>query len=286
MKAAAWAIKSFRAVAAPGWRAAFIASLITGILKLTKPRGDRIFSNLGLVYPESSIQWRKSLRAGLYEHLGLTVAEILSLWRAPEQAMEWIDELDRPEILEKALKEHKGLLFVSGHYGNWELLAAWYAQYLKKNGLGNFYIVIQGFRDKDVEFLIVESRKRAGIRFIDKRMSALEMVKLLRSGAHIALLADISWLGGVTLPFMGYPCSNTTGPAVLSMLASVPIIPVSIYRKKPFCHKIQFGEPIAIPEEGNRRQRIEQMTLEANKALEKFIKASPEQWFWLHNRWK
>ena len=114
----------------------------------------------------------------------------------------------------------------------------------------------------------------------------MEFVRLLREGAHIALLADISWLGGVRLPFMGHECTNTTGPAVLSILASVPIVPVGIYRLAPFRHRICFFPPLPLPEERNRLRRAELLTLEVNRALEKVIAPRPELWFWMHNRWK
>jgi KDO2-lipid IV(A) lauroyltransferase len=102
----------------------------------------------------------------------------------------------------------------------------------------------------------------------------------------VAALADISWLGGISLPFMGRLCTNTTGPAVLGTLASVPIVPVAIYRKAPFRHVVEFFPPLPIPEEKNRRLKTEILTRRVNEALEKMIAPRPELWFWLHNRWK
>jgi KDO2-lipid IV(A) lauroyltransferase len=262
--------------------------LLCAVLKTFAPRGRRILSNLALVYPESGGAWRKDLRRRLYEHLGWMATEILALQRDPAQALEWVEEARGAERVEKIFAEGKGLLFLSGHYGNWEVLAAWYAQYMKKQGMGDFYIVSQKMRDRDISRLVARYRLNAGIKLLPKETPALEIVRLLKSGKHIAALADISWLGGVVLPFMGHPCTHTTGPAVLGTLASVPIVPVAIYRRGPFRHAVEFFPPLAVPraQAKDRRLRIEALTREVSAALERMIAPQPELWFWLHNRWK
>jgi KDO2-lipid IV(A) lauroyltransferase len=286
LKPAAYAIEALRALAKRGRRASCAAFLLCGLLKFIAPRGKRILSNLSLAYPESELEWRKDLRCRLYEHLGWMLTEILVLQRNPLQALDWIEEVRNERYIEKPLTEGKGVLFLSGHYGNWELLAAWYAQYLLQKGFHNFYIVSQGTRDKDIARLIARYRENAGIKLLPKTTSTLEMVKLLKSGAHVAALADISWIGGVVLPFMGHSCTHTTGPAILGTLASVPIVPVAIYRKGPFRHRVEFFPPLPVPEEKNRRLKTELLTREVVAALEKMIAPRPELWFWLHNRWK
>jgi KDO2-lipid IV(A) lauroyltransferase len=286
VKAAVWALEGLRAVVRPGWRAYCVASLFSAALKTFAPRGERILSNLALVYPDSADQWRRDLRRRLYEHLGWMAAEILTLQRDPAQAFDWVEKVYGAEYIEEVVAEKKGLLFLSGHYGNWELLAAWYAQQMKRREWGDFYIVSQNMRDMDISRLVARYRKNAGIKLLPKDTPMLEIVKLLKSGKHIAALADISWLGGVVLPFMGYPCTHTTGPAALGTLASVPIVPVAIYRRGPFRHAVEFFPPLAVPEVRNRRARLEALTREISAALEKIIEPQPELWFWLHNRWK
>jgi KDO2-lipid IV(A) lauroyltransferase len=260
--------------------------LLCALLKSISPRGERILSNLSLAYPGSTEAWRKDLRRRLYEHLGWMVTEILALQRDPRQAFDWIEEVRNRRYVEEPLAEGKGVLFLSGHYGNWELLAAWYAQYLSEKGFNGFYIISQSTKDKDIARLIARYRLNAGIKLLPKTTSTLEMVRLLKSGAHIAALADISWIGGILLPFMGHSCTHTTGPAVLGTLASVPIVPVAIYRKGPFRHAVEFFPPLPVPEEKNRRLKTELLTRGVADALEKMIAPRPELWFWLHNRWK
>ena len=286
MKAAAWALEGLRLFTRQGWRASCAASLLRGGLKLFAPRGKMILSNLALAYPESTNAWRVQIRRRLYDHLGWMATDLLTLQRDPAQALSWIEEVRNPSYVDECLVKGKGVLLLSGHYGNWELLAAWHAQRLKKKELHNFYIVSQNVRDQDIDRLIARYRGNAGIKLLPKQTSTLEIVKLLKDGAHVATLADISWGGGLVLPFMGRPCTNTIGPAVLGVLASVSIVPVTIYRKAPFRHEVVFFPPLQVPEEADRRVKIELLTREINSALEKMIAPRPELWFWLHNRWK
>jgi KDO2-lipid IV(A) lauroyltransferase len=286
MKAAAWSLEGFRLFAKRGWRASCTASLLRGGLNLFAPRGKRILSNLALVYPESDGAWRANIRRRLYNHLAWMVTEMLALQRDPAQALEWVEEVHNFCYVEELLDEKKGAIFLSGHYGNWELLAAWYAQFLKKRGLHNYHAIVQNVKDKDIDRLITSYRRSAGVNTLLKQTSTLEMVKLLKGGAHISTMTDVSWSGGLVLPFMGRPCTNSIGPAVLGLLASVPIIPVAIYRRAPFRHKAVFSPPLQMPEETDRRVKIEIITRRINSALEKIIAPQPELWFWLHNRWK
>ena len=286
MKAAAWAIEGLRALSRRGRSSSCVAALISAILKGFAPRGERVLANLRLVYPERNGAWRKDLRQRLYGHLAWMVTELLTLQRDHAQALEWVAEVRGWKHIDGPLTEGKGVLFLSGHYGNWELLAAWYAQYLKQRGLDVFYMISQETKDQDISHLIARYRHNAGIKLLPRKTtSTLQMVRLLKAGAHIALTPDISWGEGVVLPFMGHLCTNTTGPAVLGLAASVPIVPVALYREGPFRHVVEFFPPLPIPE-GRRQEKIERLTRQVIGALERIIAPQPELWFWLHNRWK
>ncbi|GHS95768.1 lipid A biosynthesis acyltransferase [Synergistales bacterium] len=289
MKAAACLIELCRKAAKRGWRANCEAAVFRALLNIIKPRGKRIISNLALVYPEKDGRARNDMRRLVYDHFGWMIAELLTLQRDVSAALDWVDEIQFPRYIEPAIDAGRGVIFLSAHYGNWELAAAWYAQYLKKRAPHNFYIVSQSTRDPDISAIIDRFRANAGIKLLPKSTSTLEFVKLLKDGAHVAALADISWLGGVTLPFFGHPCTHTMGPAVLASLSGAPIIPVALYRKAPFSHAVEFFPPILArhdPKEKNRRMELERVTREVISATERMIEKRPELWFWLHNRWK
>ncbi len=286
MKAPVYLFSLLKAAASEGWRGYFIASFFSGLLKLISPRRGRIDSNLKLAYPEKSEIWRKDIRRRLYEHLAWLITEILVLQKEPARIFSWVENVENSSFIEKLIDEGKGAVILSSHFGNWELLGSWYGQMYASKGRGKFYALFQNTRDKDIAEMLYKYRQRAGIELLSKDTPVTTLVRLLKSGAHIATMPDVSWSGGINLPFMGQECTNTTGPAVLSMMASVPIIPIGIYRKAPFRHDVRFLPPLKIPDEKDRKVRLELLTLEVNRAIENIIAPQPEQWFWLHNRWK
>ena len=285
MKSAVRAIRVFQAMAAPGWKGRAVASFLYGVLRLLGPRKDRIDSNLRLAYPGRDAAWRKDILRGVYHNLAWTVTEVLALQRNPRQALDWVTEVERQDVLDGLLESPKGAILLSAHFGDWELLGSWYAQRLHERGR-QLYAVYQDIHDHDISDILKEYRERCGIRVLSKGASTLELTRMLREGAHVAILADVSWLGGMTLPFMGRPCTNSPGPAVLAMLASIPIVPVAAYRQAPFQHSVRFFDSITVPKEGNREERIKGTLLAINHAIEEIIAPRPELWFWLHNRWK
>ncbi len=292
MKLAAEAVRFFQAASAEGWRGHAAASFFYGILKLIKPRDKRIDSNLDLIYPEykDNKLWHRDFKNKVYKNLAWTISEILAVQKDISKALDWITEVEGFEYLDEFIDNRKhGLLFLTGHFGNWELLGYWYAQIIKKHG-GKLYVVAQEMHDKDITRIIDEYRVKSGAEVILKDTSTLELVKMLKDGAHIAILNDVAWSGGEILPFMGQPCTNTIGPATLAMLSGVPMMSVAIYRTAPFRHKVKFLKPFHVPDNINNNhdklERIKSATMQINKNLEMLISQCPELWFWLHDRWK
>lgn len=168
---------------------------------------------------------------------------------------------------------------LTGHIGNWELLGAWLCQ----KGYP-MYAVVQRNEDPETEALIEESRRRIGLKTLSKSFGLRGVVKALRQGAVVGLLADQHG-GELTVDFMGHPARTFTGPAVFSLLTGAPIVPVVSFRRAPFRHEVVALPPLALPR-GDRDAQIEALTVEANELLEGLVRRHPEQWLWLHRRWR
>jgi KDO2-lipid IV(A) lauroyltransferase len=242
-----------------------------------------------MVYPESSPAERLETRRRTYDHLGWMVTEVLTMQRDMAEALTWVEEVRGLEFALPYIGEGRGLLFVGGHYGNWELLAAWLADFLRQRGAGagkKLNVVYRDTNNKDVAAVIASYRRRAGIGLVPMDTKIHSIAKLLRAGEHAATMPDVSWMGGRTLPFMGCPCTNTLGPAALAMLSGAPVVPLTIYRLGPFRHAVEFFPPLFAERAGSRDEAIELMTRRINGALEHMFAPQPELWFWLHDRWK
>ena len=139
----------------------------------------------------------------------------------------------------------------------------------------------------DVWGYVREIRERSGQVLLPKKMSVQKYAHMLKDGMHLALLDDISGTGHMMVPFMGKNATNMPGPAIMALLSGVPVIPVSIYRIAPFEHEMFFLDPIKIPDKNENHEDRVKLTVQAiNDALEILIRKHPEQWFWLHKRWR
>ena len=285
-KAAVRAIKFFEAFANTGLRGKITEKFFSGLLKLIKPRAKVIDENLKIAYPESSEQWRKDMRAKCYENLAWTLTELLALQRDTSQVFDWVKKVHNEKFAFELLAEKKGVIFLSGHFGNWEILSSWYSQYARRHG-HKLNIVSQELHDEDISRYVHQMRENSQEELLPKELSVQKYARLLKNGMHLALLNDIAGTGRMMVPFMGKDATNMPGPVVMAMLAGVPIVPVCIYRNAPFEHEIEFFDPVNLPDKSvNHDERVKLAVLECNKALEKFIRKRPELWFWLHKRWR
>ena len=286
MKAAVSIIKFFECLPSTGLRGKLTAGFFSGLLKLISPRAKLIDSNLKRVFPESSEDWRKKIRRGVYENLAWTLTEALVLKRDPSQAFQWVKQVKNIEIFNDVIKNKKGALFITGHFGNWELGGTWAAQQALRLG-GRLNVIFQEMHNADISEYVRDMRNSNGMFMLDKNFSVMKLAHMLRSGEPVALLNDVSGSPNMHVPFMGIDSTNMPGPAVLAMLGGVPVIPFCIYRLAPFEHEAEFFEPLKLPDKNlNQEERTKLILLEMNKAIEKFIRKRPELWFWLHNRWK
>lgn len=284
MKAAVSAIKFFEKFADTGIRGKITEKFFEFLLRTIKPRGKLILENLKRVYPESSEKWRRDIRKNVYKNLSWTLTETLALQRDTSKVFEWVN-VPNAEILNDLMRQNRGALILSGHFGSWELGASWLAQNAIKNG-HKMHVIYQTIHDSDIDKYLIEMREKYGMVMLDKNVSAMKIAHLLKNGEHIILLNDVSGDGRLHVPFMGVDATNMPGPALMAMLSGCAVVPCCIFRKKPFDLEIEVFKPLEFPDVKDHEERLNLVTLEMNKAVEKFIKDRPEQWFWLHNRWK
>ena len=284
MKAAVSAIKFFEKFSNTGLRGRITEKIFEILLRVIKPRGKLILENLERVYPHSSELWRKDIRSEVYKNLAWTLAETLALQRNQAQAWDWV-KVKNEKILNDLMRQNHGALLLSGHFGNWELGASWLTQNAIKHG-HKMYVIYQAIHDKDIDEYLIKMREDYGLVMLDKNISVMKISHLLKDGAHIILLNDVSGESRLRVPFMGVDATNMPGPALMAMLSGCAVVPLCIFREAPFEHELEVFEPLEFPDIKNHEERLNLITLEMNKAVEKFIRMRPSQWFWLHNRWK
>lgn len=282
MSVVATAIKGVHFLVKPGISANILAYLLYRLACTFGIRRNVALTNLGIAYPESDPSWRREVVKKLYCNLSLSVMEFLILTKNPKAVSKWVTKVEGEEHLENLSKSGRGAVLLTAHMGNWELLAAWLAC--------KGYPLVAGVRDPNdvhVSKLLAYYRKALGVETIPKKSLLLKGAKLLKQGKFIGILADQDGgTDGIRVSFMGKVASTVGGPAALSLLTKAPVIPIVSYRIAPYEHEILVLPPIEPLYELPREEAIREMTIKFNDILEGFIRRSPEQWLWLHRRWR
>jgi len=282
MSVVATAIKGVHFLVKPGISANILAYLLYRLACTFGIRRNVALTNLGIAYPESDLSWRREVVKKLYCNLSLSVMEFLILTKNPKVVSKWVKKVEGEEHLENLSKSGRGAVLLTAHMGNWELLAAWLAC--------KGYPLVAGVRDPNdvhVSKLLACYRKALGVETIPKKSLLLKGAKLLKQGKFIGILADQDGgTDGIMVSFMGKVASTVGGPAALSLLTKAPVVPIVSYRIAPYEHEILVLPPIEPLYELPREEAIGEMTIKFNDILEGFIRRSPEQWLWLHRRWR
>ena len=185
-------------------------------------------------------------------------------------------------FLDQARDDGKGYILLTGHFGNWELMGAWVAQ--KKY---HPHVVGAAFSNAKVNQLIVDTRNQAGYVNIERGSATRGIVKALRNGYPVALLIDQDTrVKGVFVDFFGMKAHTPIGPAYLAGAFDVPIIPLVMRLKEDLTYEIECFEPIRHVHTGDRERDMIATTQKCSDIYERIIRRHPEQWVWMHRRWR
>lgn len=216
-----------------------------------------------------------------FEHLGRTLAEFaLSGTRVEELLGRF--RVEGEEHLRAALAGGRGCFILSGHCGNWELLAAWISRQVPVVGLA------RPMNNPLVDELVARMRAAAGNRTLDARDAVREVFRSLARNEGVGVLLDQSALRRerVFVPFLGRPAATNAGLALMALKSGAPVLPAFTAREPDGRHRGWFLPPIEPCLEGDRAERVGRTTARYTAAIEACVRRSPEQWFWVHNRWK
>jgi len=235
--------------------------------------------NLALAFPERSAAERDALLARHYRELGRVAAEYGRMPRlvaaADGEVVAGVEGLEPLRAL-----AGRGLMLLTGHYGNFELLGAWLGR------INPVDFLVQPLSNPAVEARIERLRGAAGVGTISTRGGVKQVFKALRAGRWIALLADQDARGrGVFVPFFGRLASTPEGPARLSLQTGAPIVMGFPTRREDGRHHLVI-EPPHWPEGGTDTESVRALTAWHTAKLEAQVRRAPEYWFWLHRRWK
>lgn len=214
-----------------------------------------------------------------FRNIGMNVVESCVFYFRPPQRLLSRVEVRGEANLVAAAALGRGMLGLTAHLGNWELLAA--ATTLTPIQLSAVYRPLD---DPLLDRILERFRSRVGVELIGKRNAIADIRDALRRGRMVGVLLDqnASRREGVFAPFFGLPASTSKGMALIALRTGAPVIPSFIHRAADGRHVAEFGPPLPVPADGD----LTSYTRAFNEAIEAAVRRNPGQWFWLHRRWK
>lgn len=238
--------------------------------------GSRIKSNLDLVLPDLSQSEKKRICTGCLDNFGRLYAELFSADQFKSRATEWIPEGDGLETLEDAARLKEPVVLIGAHFGNYEAARASLIE--RGISVGGLY---RPMNNRFFNRRYVAAMKRLGQSVFPKGRRGLKnLMDYIRSGGIAIILNDQHASNGVEFQFLGHSAKTSIDPAKIAIRCGAHFIPFyGIRKSNGLDFKVCFEKPI----DGEDPVA---MTRSYNESLERRIREHPEQWFWIHRRWK
>lgn len=244
----------------------------------------RALDNLRASFPEKDEQWFQKTGQRSFEHIAMLAIDVLFTPRLVKK-YNWRDysRYKNVERVKWLMRENTGLLMLTGHYGNFEIIG-----YLLSLFDFNTYTVARPLDNKFINKYLYSVREQAGQRIIDKKGAAELIAKISSNGATLCFIADQdAGKKGIFVDFFGRKASTYKS---IGLLAITNNIPIGVGYSRRFGNRFYFEigvNRIILPEEwAGKDDPLEWITAEYTKAIEEFVRQDPGQYWWVHRRWK
>jgi KDO2-lipid IV(A) lauroyltransferase len=232
---------------------------------------------------EKGEQELRAIAKRSYQHLGRSMVELARVMSSPpERVMGWV-KIEGLDYFLDAQKKGCGVLYLTAHLGNWELMAL--AQALQGYPIS---VVARPVDNPLLEDLLSRLRTRWGNRVIKKGGALREVLKLLNTGETVGFLLDqnVAADQGVFVNYFGKPACTHKTLALLALKTGAVVLPAFTFREKGNCHRIIVGPPVLLEETGDAERDVVLNTQKFTAMIESYVREHPDQWLWVHRRWK
>jgi len=239
--------------------------------------------NLRIAFPEWSEARRKTVELAMLRNLGWMVAEFARFPKHSKENIEKIVLLDGHENFLEGQRRGKGVLYLTGHIGAWELSSFAHALY----GFP-LHFMARRIDNPRIDSLVNSYRCLSGNRPIFKNESARVMLKVLKEDGTVGILADQNTMPqeAVFVDFFGKMASTTTGIARVALHTDAAVVPgYAVWDEGIQKYKLRFEPPVELIRTGDAEQDVLENTRKFTKVIEEIIRKHPEQWVWVHGRW-
>ncbi|WP_419420039.1 lysophospholipid acyltransferase family protein [Legionella sp. D16C41] len=260
------------------------------IYRLLPYRRSVIMNNINQVFgTQLNDAQKKHLAKAFYSHLATSIKETIQLRFMSEKALKERVEVRGYERMLEVVAKGQGVLVLTGHFGNWEFAPLGGILNFKQFQ-GQFHFIRRTLGNKMIERILFRRYYQAGLNVIPKKNSLEQVCNALEQNHAVIFVLDqhasLKNRDGIAVEFFGKKAGTYRSLASLARHTGVPVVPAAGYRLPNGRHVLEFHEPIFWQDYPSTQEAIYQNTLKYNQALERIILARPEQWMWLHKRWK
>lgn len=260
--------------------AVFLGWMAGSVLRARRRVVDQ---NVALAFPDRDRSWRDRVARASYVHLAREWMATFRLTRLERDQVMSRTNMVGFEAFEAAVEEGKGVVLMTGHLGNWEFCAAGFTA----RGIA-LDAVTKSMANSEFGMALLEARRRTGMGIIDVDEAPRGVLRSLRAGRVVAMLADQNaHRGGIFVPFFGKLASTARGPALFALRTGAPMFLGIPLRHAGWKQEYSVElRRIDFQRSGNLDADVEALTVAHTLALERAIEEAPEQYFWQHKRWK
>ncbi|SRR5579875_626859 len=262
---------------------ATLGALAASLDRINRPVALR---NLEIAFPESDFQYRLKIFRSSYRNWGRVAAEWCHIEDFNAHNIRQFVSIEGFENLLRAkeISRSSGIVLVSGHFGNFELLQVAAALY-------GFPVTLihRPLRNPIIDRMVNRARLRYGNRSLPRRGAGLSALRLLKQGGLVGVAADLDVRRGVFVNFFSLPASTTESPARLALASGAPLLPVFIVREARHAkHRIVIFPAIPVVTNGGSGKDtvVREATQRFTSVFEEMIRRYPDHWNWIHRRWK
>ena len=217
-----------------------------------------------------------------FQHLGKTVVEFMRFPRLGHKQIQRYVTFEGIEHVEQALAQGKGAIILTGHFGNWELLAASISA-----TVAPLTPIVRKLRSPRLNALVSHYREKAGYATIDRDTGIRQALQCLRRNELLGIVADVdTTVSGVFVDFFGRRAYTPYSPVAIALKTGAAILPTFIIRQPDGSHRAVIEPPLALKRTRTKEKDLVVNTQKFTKIIEAYIRQYPAQWIWMHRRWK
>jgi len=276
-------VKSLGALPRPLSRA--LAITLAQAVYWLYPRLRRVgMRNLEIAFPEKSLRERRRILRGTFTSLGRQLAEFCLFPRYSRENASRVILYDGFENFDAARRRGKGVIFLTAHFGGWELSSFFHC--LSGHPL---HIVVRPLDNPYLNGLVERYRTLHGASSFGKLDFARGLISAMRAGESVGILMDQNVMpeGGVFVDFFGTAACTAAGPARVALRTDAAVLPTfTVWDAQIGRYRLRFEPALELIRTGNDDSDVATNTARFTKAIESYARRYPEQWLWVHRRWK